>query len=205
MSAHRAGSAAARYPADVVEVNKPHVTREAYLARERAASERSTLWRGEVRAMTGASLVHNVISSNIHGLLFSRLMGTPCRPLSQDMRVHVPATGGYVYPDVLVVCGKPELEDEAFDTLLNPSVIIEVLSDSTRRFDREEKYSAYKSIASLREYVLVEQDRPWVEVLTRTDDGWLSRDYAAGADVRLTSLALEIPMDEICRDALSAS
>lgn len=189
----------------MVDVQKPRVTREAYLAAERTASERSILWRGEVRPMSGASLPHNFICSNLHGLLFARLAGKPCRPVSHDMRVHVPATGGYVYPDVLVVCGKPELEDERFDTLLNPSVIIEVLSDSTRRFDREDKYTGYKSIASLREYVLVEQDRPWIEVLTRTDDGWLSRDYGAGAEVRIDSLAIGVPVDEIYQGALSAS
>ena len=170
---------------------------------ERASEERHFLWDGEVFAMTGASLAHNLIVSNVHAGLYARLAGRGCRPLAQDMRVRVPGRDAYVYPDVLVVCGAPQLEDEHFDTLVNPKVVVEVLSDSTRRFDREQKYSAYKTIASHEEYVLVEQDRRWVEVLSRTDDGWLSRVYEA-EPVRLTSLGVELPMDEIYRDVAAS-
>ena len=125
--------------------------------------------------------------------------GQPCELYPVDMRVRIPATGLYTYPDVVVVCGEPQFEDDHVDTLLNPIVLIEVLSPSTERSDRGEKFTRYRMLESLQEYVLVSQDKPQVECFFRQPDGgWLLMPYSGlDAVAKLRSLDVELPLSEI--------
>lgn len=156
---------------------KAHLTPQQYLAIERAAETKSEYFDGEMFAMSGASRKHNLVTGNIFVEFSTQLRGRPCEVYINDMRTHVPATGLYTYPDVVVVCGEPELEDAELDTLLNPTLIVEVLSKSTASYDRGEKFMHYRSVESLREYVLVAQDECRVEHHAKQPDGrWLLTD-----------------------------
>src|SRR5437868_8492820 len=136
---------------------KTLLTPEEYLAIERKAEYRSEYLNGEMFAMTGASRKHNLIALNIAGELRQQLKSKPCEAYVNDMRVRIPATDLYTYPDVTVVCGDPEFEDAFIDTLLNPTLLIEVLSESTESYDRGKKFGYYRTIQSLAEYLLVAQ------------------------------------------------
>jgi len=169
-----------------------------YLAWERSSPERHELVDGEVVAMAGASYEHNKIVGNLVGELGSALRHRPGDVMPSDLRVHVPATGLYTYPDVTVLCGDPVFEDGARDTLRNPTVIVEVLSASTEGYDRGKKFRHYRSIETFREYVLVAQDSVSVERYTRGDDGvWSLHESGAGERLVLASIGCEIAVDEI--------
>jgi Uma2 family endonuclease len=155
--------------------SRPILTPEEYLALERAAETKSEYLDGEMIPMPGAGLNHNRITVNITVSLASQVhrqpADRPCQVLANDMRVLISATGSYTYPDVIVVMGEPILADEHFDNLLNPAVLVEVLSPSTERFDRGRKLVRYRTIPSLREVLLVSQDRPRIEHQCRREDG----------------------------------
>ena len=178
---------------------KTYITPEEYLALERQAEHKSEYYDGEIFAMTGASLKHNRITLNVGSELNLQLKGRKCQAFTNDMRVHIPATGLYTYPDVVVVCGEPQLEDEHFDTLLNPVLIVEILSKSTARYDRAGKFSDYRSIPSFAEYLLVSQDEHRVEHHARQPDGrWLLTDFRSLEDVvQLDSIKCSLPLREI--------
>jgi Uma2 family endonuclease len=153
---------------------KTFLTPEQYLEIERAAEYKSEYYEGEMFAMAGAGEAHNVLVGNLIAGLHQQLRSRPCRVYSNDMRVRVRATGLYTYPDVVVVCGERRFLDERRDTLLNPSLLIEVLSPSTEAYDRGRKFESYRSIESLSEYLLVASDRVHVDLYTRQPDGrWL--------------------------------
>jgi Uma2 family endonuclease len=178
--------------------SRTHVHADEYLAMERASSSKHELWDGEVFAMAGASLVHNVIVGNIARVLGNLLADGPCLVLPSDMKVHIPLTKGYVYPDVSVVCDEPVLLDETQDVITNPSVIVEVLSESTERFDRGDKFIGYRSLPSLRDYVLVSQTHVRVEHYQRqADQSWLLRQHGPGGSVRLGCTDGEVSVDAI--------
>src|SRR5215471_4535044 len=139
------------------------LTVQEYLATERRSQSRSEYNKGEVVAFAGASRRHNRIVTNLVTALDTQLRGEPCNVYSSDMRVKISAAGIYAYPDVVVTCGTELFEDEIKDTLLNPLVLVEVLSESTEAYDRGTKLEHYRSIDSLGEYLLVTQDRPRVE------------------------------------------
>jgi Uma2 family endonuclease len=145
-------------------------TVEEYLAFERASQTKHEYYDGRIYAMTGASLPHALIVSNLMSSLHNKLKGSPCLALCNDLRVGT-TDGVYTYPDVLVVCEEPQLEDSWKDTLLNPQIVIEVLSPSTESYDRGDKFVHYQSIPSLKEYILIAQDRPQVVHFTRQPDG----------------------------------
>lgn len=170
------------------------LTPEAYLAWERQQLDKHEYFGGEVFAMAGASREHNLIVGNVVGELRNLLRKHTCEVYPSDLRVHVPLTGLYTYPDASVVCGRPELTDEAGDTLLNPSVLVEVLSPSSEAYDRGKKFEQYRSIASLRDYLLVSSESAHVEHYARQPDGsWLLRDARAGGRVSLSiGCALEV-------------
>ena len=171
-----------------------------YLAMERAASGKHERWGGEVFAMAGASFAHNLIVGNLARVLGNLLVDEPCVVLPSDMKVHVPIADGYVYPDVSVVCGEPELVGEASEVIANPRVVVEVLSDSTERFDRGEKFAGYRSLPSVVDYLLVTQGRARVEHYQRQADGaWVLRELGPGARLRLEGFDAEIEVDEIYR------
>lgn len=150
------------------------LTPEEYLARERQAEFKSEYFNGEAFAMAGASQKHNLIVGNLVRELGSQLKKSRCEVYPSDMRVRVKRTGLYTYPDVTVVCGKPEFDDEYEDILLNPTLLVEVLSPSTEPYDRGKKFEHYRRITFLREYLLVAQDRCRVERFVKQPDGsWL--------------------------------
>lgn len=144
------------------------VSPDEYLAFDRASDTKHEYLDGRVFAMTGASLRHNRLVVRLVRLLGAATDGGPCEVLASDMRLHVVASGLYTYPDVTIVCGEPELEDAQLDTLLNPAVLIEVLSPTTERYDRGLKAEHYRTVESLREYLLVSQDRVHIEHYRRT-------------------------------------
>ncbi|MFB9295371.1 Uma2 family endonuclease [Persicitalea jodogahamensis] len=146
---------------------------EEYLQLERAAEYKSEYYRGEIFAMAGASRNHNRIVGNLNGLFYNFLLAKPCNFYPSDMRVHVPANGLYTYPDLLVACGQEEYLDDETDTLLNPKIIIEVLSKSTGSYDRGDKFEMYRSIPTLMEYVLVDSRRVKAEVWRKEEGTWL--------------------------------
>jgi len=141
---------------------------EAYLDLERAAEIKSEYFDGRMVAMSGASFNHVLVCRNLMGHWFARLQGSPCEVLGSDMRVR--AQDAYFYPDVTVVCGRPELGGPPGDNLANPTVIFEVLSPSTEQRDRTVEFGAYRRIPSLQAYVLVAQDRLWVDCFRRQGD-----------------------------------
>jgi Uma2 family endonuclease len=182
-------------------VPKRFLTPEEYLAQERRAAFKTEYYQGETFAMAGASREHNLIVGNVVREVGNGLKGQRCEVYPSDMRVKVSATGLYTYPDVTVVCDTPEFEDEHRDTLLNPTLLVEVLSDSTEAYDRGAKSEQYRKLSSLREYLLIAQDRSHVErYMRQPDGGWLLREVAEpDGVVALGSVPVVLPMSEIYR------
>jgi Uma2 family endonuclease len=177
---------------------KSFLTEEQYLEIERAAEFRHEYVDGQMFAMSGAREGHNLIVVN----LIRQLRPKSCRVYSNDMRIRVSATGMYTYPDVVAVCGERQFLDGRRDTLLNPTLICEVLSASTERYDRGRKFRHYQTIQSLRQYVLVSTDQMSVEVFTRqSDDSWVLRSTENPADtVELASIGCKLTVREIYDD-----
>ncbi len=182
---------------------KQRLTPEEYLAIENASEDKSEYYDGEMYAMSGGSFTHSVIAANIGGELYNRLRGGSCRPLSSDMRVQVPSTHLYTYPDVSVVCGAPQFAANSANTLINPILVAEVLSPSTEGYDRTTKFWHYQKIETLRDYILAAQDTPRVEHFFRQTgsqlpEPWLYTVYE-GLDtiLRLPSLNIELPLRAI--------
>lgn len=185
---------------------KSYVTPEEYLRLERQAEYKSEYVNGEIFAMSGASRKHNLVTGNILGELNRQLRGKPCEVYPSDMRVKVTATGLYTYPDVVVVCGEPKFEDEYVDTLLNPTLLVEVLSQSTERYDRIAKSSYYRTLDSLAEHLLVAQDEVRLEQYVKQANGqWLlfectSLDQVVELPSISCSLALRDVYDKVSLD-----
>ena len=180
-------------------VPKKKLSEAEYLVVERRAEYKSEFYRGEMFAMAGAKYEHNRAKDNLAIALGAKLLGGSCFALTSDMRVKVPASHLYTYPDIVVVCGRPEFEDDVNDTLLNPLIIIEVLSDSTEKYDRGAKFRLYQPLSSLREYVLVAQDKPVCERFVRqSDDSWLLT-YVVGleAEFAFATVPVSIPLATI--------
>lgn len=176
-----------------------YLTPEEYLAIERQAETRSEYLDGEMFAMTGGSRWHNLIVTNLSRELSSRLKERPCEVYSNDQRVRIPATGLYTYPDLVVTCGEPRFDDEQLDTLLNPTLIVEVLSPTTEAYDRGKKFEHYQSIESLSTYVLVSQAAPRVEHFLRQEDNRWLLTVVTGLEgvVVLPSIQCELRMAEV--------
>lgn len=176
-------------------------TPEEYLRRERGAVEKHEYYHGEVFAMSGGTLEHSRIIANTIGEIRARLRGTPCGVYDSNLRVRIPRTTLYTYPDVSVMCGPPQFDplDTSRQTVLNPALLVEVLSPSTEAWDRGGKFGSYQQIESLREYVLISSQLILAETYLRQPDGtWI---YAASAGreglARLHSLGIEIPLAEV--------
>jgi Uma2 family endonuclease len=185
----------------MVSQPKRYYTPEEYLALERAADYKSEYVAGEIFAMAGASAAHNTIAVHMVRLLDTQFQWRPCRGFMSDMRVRVAATGMYTYPDVVAVCGPPEFADAHQDTLLNPTVVIEVLSPSTQDCDRGAKFDYYWRLPSLAEYVLVAQDQMRVEHFARQGAGWLLTIARAPDDIlRLPALDAALPLAVIYKN-----
>ncbi|MBC7572592.1 MAG: Uma2 family endonuclease [Spirosoma sp.] len=149
----------------------PYISPEEYLERERNAFEKSEYYEGEIRPMAGASFNHNRVRDNVNGKVITHLEEGNCQSFSSDMRIHLPETTLFAYPDIVIVCGEPELLDDNFDNLLNPVVIIEVLSDGTEKYDRNLKFQRYQKIPSFQEYILIGSQTVDVEVWRKGDAG----------------------------------
>ncbi len=180
-----------------------HLTPEEYIAFERkwipdTETVRNEYIEGKLISMSGASFAHNIITINISTALHVQLKGSGCETFANEMRVSSPQTSSYFYPDVGVVCDEPRFEDDVFDILLNPIVIIEVLSPSTEAYDRGEKFPHYRRIESLKEYILISQDKVNVERYLRNTDEWIFYDYQElDLQLPLTSIQCEVPLQEI--------
>ena len=176
---------------------KASLTAAEYLAIERAAETKSEFFDGEMFAMAGTTKNHARIVMNLSRELSARLKGRTCEPFATDLRLKVEANGLYTYPDLVVVCGEQRFEDDQLDTLLNPTLIVEVLSETTERYDRVK--TLYRALPSLQEYVLVSQAEPRVEqFLRQPDGGWNLRITTdPSAFVNMASIGCEIPFAEI--------
>ncbi len=177
---------------------KKRFTPQEYLVLERKSETRNEYYNGEIFAMPGASREHNLIAGNLFRDIGNQLEDRPCETYMNDMRVWIEATGLYTYPDVVVVCGEPRFQDREVDTLLNPTVIVEVLSPTTAAYDRGDKFRHYRRIDSLREFVLISQDWMMVERYTRQGNDWVLSDMTDPDQVlKLESIGCQIPLGRI--------
>ena len=177
---------------------RTYLTPEEYISFERKATTKHEYLKGQIIAMSGASRAHSFITGDIFGELRDQLKGQKCEVHSSDMRVRIQSTNSYFYPDVVVACEEPRFEDNIFDTLLNPRVVIEVLSPSTEVYDRGEKFEFYKQLDSLQEYLLVSQDQVSVEHYIRQETEWVRSEYQESNDVVvLRSIECELRLQDI--------
>ena len=176
------------------------LTPEQYLILERKATTKSEYLRGKRIAMPGASRSHNLITMNMANQFYNQLINRECEVYASDMRVRTHQPASYIYPDVVVVCDEPRFEDDEFDTLLNPTVVVEVLSPSTEVYDRNEKFERYKQLTSLQEYLLVSQDRVCVEHYFRQELQWVRSEFRLLEHVlSLVSIQCELPLHTVYR------
>ena len=190
----------------MVELARQRFDYSEYLLLEEVATVKHEFLDGHVWAMAGGSPEHAAVCSNVTALLHTSLRGRPCRVYSSDLRIRVRATGLGTYPDITVVCGQLERDpdDGKGHTVVNPRLLVEVLSPSTQEYDRGEKLEHYKTIASLGEVVLVAHDRRQVEVYRREPDGAWSRHVAVDDEtLRLTSLDCDLSLADVYRDPLA--
>ncbi|MDJ0839234.1 MAG: Uma2 family endonuclease [Acidobacteriota bacterium] len=175
------------------------VSPEEYIEIERASEIKHEYRDGVIVAMTGANMRHNLITANVIRVLGNQLMDGPCRVIPSDMRLKIQKSNRYTYPDAMVICGKAEYEGNRRDTVLNPRIIFEVLSDSTEAYDRGEKFMHYQRIDTLAEYILVSQKEQHVDRFARRDDGqWLYTPLSGeNAVLQLTAIDFECPVGRL--------
>ena len=186
----------------VAHPTSPRLSVKEFAVLEDAASVKHELINGRVVAMSGGTMEHAGLAAAVSFQLSLGLRGKPCRVFSSDLRVVVPDTGLVTYPDVTVVCGKPELHPDDLHATVNPSVIVEVLSDSTEAHDRGAKASHYRRLPSLKAYVLVSQNEPRIEVQRRTAEGrWEISEFVPGQNVEV--MGVSFPVDAVYEDPLA--
>ena len=175
------------------------MTEAEYLAFERSSEIKHEFVGGEIYAMSGASRNHNLIAGSTYVAIYSQLRGKGCETYPSDMKVRTPSTGSYVYPDISVVCGDPQFDDEQRDVLLNPGVVIEVLSPNTEAYDRGKKFARYREIESLQEYILISQDQPHIERFVRQADGMWQFSDVRGLEgsVTLASIGCQLALQAV--------
>lgn len=178
---------------------QPFITPEEYLALERLAESKSEYYAGAIFAMAGASRRHNLIAANVVASLHAQLRKRQCDVFPSDMRVKVSVTGMYTYPDVAVVCGQPRFDDQVQDTLLNPTLIVEVLSKTTAGYDHGEKFEHYRKLESFEEYLLISQERCYIEHFVRqADNRWLLSEYEQLQDaIELPSIGCHLALTDV--------
>lgn len=181
---------------------KPYYTPDEYLALEHDAEYKSEYISGEIFAMAGASYEHNTLVTNVLINLGPQLRGGSCQPAGSDLRIQTGMSGPYFYPDAVIICGDPQFRsDGRRDTLLNPTVLIEVLSPSTEAYDRGEKFAHYRRIESLQEYLLVSQTQPRIERYTRQGNLWILEEFSGvSAVVPILSANCSLPLTEVYED-----
>ena len=176
------------------------VSPDDYLRLEREAEHKHEYIAGKIVAMAGASYAHNRICSNLTGELYNQLRGKSCSVVGSDQRLQILTSSAFVYPDLTVVCGKPEFnEDKKPDTLLNPTLLVEVLSPSTSQYDRSDKFMLYRQVPSLRQYLVLDSQAAYAELHSRDELGrWVlteTRDLSAVLD--LSSIGCQVPLGEV--------
>ncbi|GAB2815144.1 Uma2 family endonuclease [Ferruginibacter profundus] len=179
-----------------------YISEEEYLEQERTATEKHEYYEGEIYAMSGASAKHNRIFTNIFTDIGYKLKGKNCVPYGSDLRIHIPKNTLYTYPDISIICGEMKLTDDKLDTATNPSVIIEILSRSTRNYDRLEKFSLYRDIDTLQEYILVDSQRIHIERYSRSNNNaWQLIDNNSREDtLQISTVNIAIPLKDIYQD-----
>jgi len=178
----------------------PHVPYADYLARERIAERKSEYLRGAIYAMSGGTPEHARLASRMAYVLNRALEDRACVVFSSDLRVRILATNRSTYPDLTVVCGPRETAPDDPDAVTNPTLIVEVLSDSTEADDRGDKFAHYRHLASLQTYVLVTQKTPRIEVFHREGERWVLTSHGPGTTVDLPALDVSIRVDDVYRD-----
>ena len=175
-----------------------------YLSLEREAKERHEYYKGEIFAMSGASFKHNIIEDNVRVLLGSFLKGKKCRSFGSNLRIHIPKNTLYTYPDILIVCDEPKFVDDEFDTLINPSVIVEILSPSTANYDRGAKFDLYREIDSLKEYILIDSMTVhFVNYIRNSNNTWtLSETKTLESSFFITTVSLQTGLSEVYNGAV---
>jgi Uma2 family endonuclease len=183
----------------MLETIKKGVNVEGYFDLEEFSEKRHEYCRGEIFAMVGGTPNHNRIVLNIAGLLNSRFGGGPCEAFASDLRVEIGKKSHYAYPDVVVVCGELEFAERRSDTITNPAVVFEVLSESTKDYDRGTKFAAYRSLKTLSDYLLVEQNKPHVEYFSKENDGsWRLRElFGMKEAIEIASVRATLSLGEI--------
>ena len=172
-----------------------------YLAGEELPGPRHEYIGGQIFAMAGATKTHGTIAGNIFFALRAHLRGTPCRAWIADMKVNVATANAYYYPDLVATCADEDLRrDSPQSFVTTPKMIVEVLSPSTEKIDRREKWLAYRQLDSLQEYMLVDQARQWVEVFRRNETGWMQEIAMAGEAITLSSLGVSLTLSDIYED-----
>lgn len=178
---------------------KRRYTEAEYLAIERDVETKHEFFRGEIFAMSGASRQHNQITFNLALCLGQQLVDRDCTAFITDMRVNVEQATLYTYPDAVITCNEPRFLDKEVDTLLNPQVVIEVLSDSTEKYDRGKKFELYRQLTTLREYILISQDHAHIDRFALNEQGqWVLND-ATGleASIELTAINCRLPLADV--------
>ena len=183
-----------------------HISASDYLELERSSKEKHELFQGKIIAMAGASISHNRIVSNAIGNLNNFLKGKGCEVFPSDLRVHIPTSESFTYPDVTIICGKPEMVDDKQDTIKNPTIIIEVMSPSTEQYDRGTKFFYYMQIPTLHEYMLIDSTKVFAQTIRKqTDDSWKFDELKNENDqLTFTSIAHQILLKEIYENVVFA-
>jgi len=189
------------------EVKEPapkcnYISPQEYLVIERTAEYKNEYYHGQILAMSGASLNHNRIDGNLIANIGQFLKDKNCRVLPSNMRVTTPSYDSYMYPDASIVCGDPQLEDDQFDTLLNPSVIFEILSPSTRSIDKGRKFFFYQQIPSLKEYIMIDSLKRFIQVARKqADDSWKFENMdETHTSLHIQTINFQLPLSEIYYD-----
>lgn len=182
----------------VVGAPRHHYSFRDYLDVEEISPVKHEYLAGEIFAMAGGTPEHAALSASVLLLLGEQLRGGPCRPYSSDLRVRIRATGLATYPDAAVICGEVQKDPDSPTHVVNPTVIVEVLSPGTEEYDRGEKREHYQQLESLRDYVLVAADRPRIEVFSRSESGvWTHRVNGSGSNAEIPSVSCRIAVDEL--------
>jgi Uma2 family endonuclease len=182
-----------------VSYNKQHYTIEEYLEMERASNVKHEYYQGEIFAMSGANPRHNWIFTNVFGELCAQLKDDPCRPYGSDMRMHIPENTLFTYPDISIYCGAPTTIDQDEDTVIQPTIIIEILSKSTRDYDRGTKFNLYRDIPTLKEYMLIDTEKIGVEVFRiNAHNQWELQEYKTlQQTVQLPTVGVSLSMQNV--------
>ena len=178
------------------------ITQEEYLAAERLATEKHEYFQGEIFAMSGTTIEHSVIAVNCITELRNKLKGKNCRPYESNLRIYIPPNSLYTYPDISIICGGVDTTDDKFDTATNPTVIFEILSKSTRDYDKGGKFTLYRDIETLKEYILIDSEKIGVEKFTRNPDNtWLLTEFKTiESSFEITTISVKLSLSDIYED-----